>query len=424
MGKRILGLDLGTSSIGWTLVELDTVTKVLGGGTPKTSVNDYWGNDIIWVSPTDLPEIGKITSIITSKKKISTLGLSKSSAKLLPKGTVLFSSRASIGKIGIAEKEVCTNQGFTNFICDEKILSNYFLAYCLKYNIRNITALSNSTTFKEISKTAIKKFKIPLPPLAEQQRIVSRLDALFEKIDRAIALLEENIAHTQSLMGSVLDGEFMDIQKNFETLNKLSTKIGSGSTPRGGQKSYKKQGISLIRSMNVHDNYFKIKNLAFIDDDQATKLKNVEVYEDDVLLNITGASVARCCIVDSSYLPARVNQHVSIIRTSSSLLPKFLLYYLISPTVKNKLLQDASGNATREAITKTMIQSFKVPVPSIAQQREHIKKIDSSFRITNKLKEQQTQKLEGLHALKGSLLDGVFKGGGKKKGVEWFLTRR
>ncbi|RED42628.1 type I restriction enzyme S subunit [Winogradskyella eximia] len=255
--------------------------------------------------------------------------------------------------------------------------------------------------------------KFPLPPLPEQQRIVAKLDGLFAKIDQAMGLLEENIAHTQALMGSVLDAEFGRLEKlsiKYDKLKNLTRKIGSGSTPRGGQSSYKETGISLIRSMNVHDCYFKDKNLAFIDDEQADKLKNVEIQENDVLLNITGASVARCCIVDSNYLPARVNQHVSIIRTDESILPEFMLYFLISPKKKAKLLYDSSGNATREAITKSMIEAIEVPIVSLQIQQNLVDRIKSSNKLNRHLLDAQTQKLNHLKALKSSLLDQAFKG--------------
>ncbi len=97
-------------------------------------------------------------------------------------------------------------------------------------------------------------------------------------------------------------------------LSDITSKIGSGATPRGGKSAYKAHGISLIRSMNVHDGEFIEKNLAFIDESQAKKLSNVIIEKNDVLLNITGASIARCCVVPSRILPARVNQHVSILR--------------------------------------------------------------------------------------------------------------
>ena len=122
----------------------------------------------------------------------------------------------------------------------------------------------------------------------------------------------------------------------------ICTKIGSGATPRGGKEAYCEDGISLIRSQNVLDFTFSAGGLVYINELQAEKLKNVIVEEDDVLLNITGDSVARACIVDKIYLPARVNQHVCIIRADSSkVIPSYLLYYL--QLNKEYLLQLASS---------------------------------------------------------------------------------
>jgi type I restriction enzyme S subunit len=145
-------------------------------------------------------------------------------------------------------------------------------------------------------------------------------------------------------------------------LVEITTKIGSGATPLGGEKAYKSDGISLIRSLNVHDMGFRKKDLAFLDDNQANKLSNVIVESGDVLLNITGASVARCCIVPDEVLPARVNQHVSIIRlVKDEMLPDFLHYVLISYEYKDKLLKTGEkGGSTRQAITKAQIEDFSI----------------------------------------------------------------
>ncbi len=153
-------------------------------------------------------------------------------------------------------------------------------------------------------------------------------------------------------------------------LGDISSKIGSGATPRGGSKSYKDSGTSLIRSLNVHDFRFERDSLAFIDHDQASALDNVRVLQNDVLLNITGASVARCCMVPSDILPARVNQHVSIIRCKSELAdPQFVHYTLTSPIHKARLLSIAQGGATREALTKGDLEDFEIDLPDITTQQ-------------------------------------------------------
>lgn len=157
------------------------------------------------------------------------------------------------------------------------------------------------------------------------------------------------------------------------TLLKLGdacTKIGSGATPRGGSEVYLPTGVSLIRSQNVHNDGFFREGLAFIGEKHANELSGVEVQAGDVLLNITGDSVARCCRAPESVLPARVNQHVAIIRPDPERLdPRYLHFYLVSPEKQNQMLSLAGGGATRNALTKGMIERFEVPAPAIDVQR-------------------------------------------------------
>ena len=155
-------------------------------------------------------------------------------------------------------------------------------------------------------------------------------------------------------------------------LGDVCTKIGSGATPRGGKEVYLEEGpYALIRSQNVYNSGFNYDGLAFINQQQATDLKNVEVFADDVLLNITGDSVARVCQVAPDVLPARVNQHVAIIRPDpNKLSPRFLRYFLVTPEIQATLLSWAGSGGTRNALTKGMIESFDVQAPmDVAEQR-------------------------------------------------------
>jgi|SRR5690554_849375 len=155
---------------------------------------------------------------------------------------------------------------------------------------------------------------------------------------------------------------------SLKTLNEITSKIGSGATPRGGSNAYKKEGISLIRSQNILDLNFSYDGLAFIDDKQADELRNVTVQHDDILLNITGDSVARVCMVPEKVLPARVNQHVSIIRVDSKKSnSKYVLYNLI--VQKEELLMQSEVGATRKALTKTMLQQFEILLPPLPEQK-------------------------------------------------------
>lgn len=147
-------------------------------------------------------------------------------------------------------------------------------------------------------------------------------------------------------------------------LGSLCLKIGSGVTPRGGDSVYVNDGVSLIRSQNVYNGSFDMRGLAHITDEQANNMQGVEVFGGDVLLNITGDSVARSCQVPDAVLPARVNQHVSILRPKiNKLSSRFLLYYLISPYMQSLMLSLAGSGGTRKALTKSMIESFNIPTP-------------------------------------------------------------
>lgn len=171
-------------------------------------------------------------------------------------------------------------------------------------------------------------------------------------------------------------------------LGDVCSKIGSGATPSGGKEAYKGGDYHLIRSQNVLDFAFSKDGLASINDEQANKLKNVEIIQGDVLLNITGDSVARCCIVPSEILPARVNQHVAIIRPRKEELDNhYLLYYL--QHYKRQLLQMASAGATRNAITKAMIENLILPCPkSLADQHRIasiLSSLDRKIELNNKI---------------------------------------
>lgn len=147
-------------------------------------------------------------------------------------------------------------------------------------------------------------------------------------------------------------------------------KIGSGATPKGGSSVYLDLGdVCLIRSQNIYNEGFSESGLVYIDDIAATKLKNVEVEKNDVLLNITGDSVARVCLAPSDFLPARVNQHVAIIRPNAAEFDaRFLRYLLASPKTQKLLLNLASAGATRNALTKGMIEDFEVSKPPVSVQ--------------------------------------------------------
>lgn len=172
---------------GWREAKLGEICTIMGGGTPKTKVPEYWDGDIPWLTPKDLSGFSGIY-ISNGERNISALGLKNSSAKLLPKNAVLLTTRAPVGYLAIPKNEVSTNQGFRSLIPDEKT-SSLFLFYLLKQNVAHLKSQSSGTTFGELTGTTLKSLSFLFPPLAEQEAIAEVLSSLDDKI---------NLLHSQN----------------------------------------------------------------------------------------------------------------------------------------------------------------------------------------------------------------------------------
>ena len=293
-------------------------------------------------------------------------------------------------------------------ITNRDIIYPQYLQYFFRSNTfrYNISGLEQGSTRTSIKFNKMKNIKIKLPPLLEQKKVIMILD----RVGSLISKRQEQLKYFDELTKSLFIEMFGDPISNPKEWKKkkcknILTKIGSGATPQGGSESYKEEGISLIRSMNVHNGRFESKDLAYIDEKQAQKLDNVNIKENDVLINITGASVARCCIVPSDVIPARVNQHVSVLRCSDMVNSIFLCYQIINDSYQNLLKKiGTSGGATREAITKKQIEDLEVILPPIELQN----KFANFVRGTDKSKLAVKKSLEELEILKKSLMQKYF----------------
>tara|TARA_B100000700_G_C15048992_1_gene859338 strand:- start:527 stop:1471 length:945 start_codon:yes stop_codon:yes gene_type:complete len=181
----------------WTWVELGDVGAIVGGGTPKSTEAKFWadGEDIPWLTPADMSALeGRL--IQRGRRDITSEGLARSSTSLVPAGTVLFSSRAPIGHVGIAANPLCTNQGFKSCVPFNPEMSEFIYYYLMKAG-PEVNENATGTTFNEVSGKQVAAIPFPLPPLGEMLRIVSKLDELFALCDD----LEGSLSHTADLQG-------------------------------------------------------------------------------------------------------------------------------------------------------------------------------------------------------------------------------
>ena len=187
---------------GWKWVMLGEVCKVVSGSTPSTGVPEYWGGDIIWVTPTDL---GQLTGnrIVSSARQITKSGYLSCGTEMVPPGSVILSTRAPIGHLGIAGLPVCTNQGCKAFVPGPDVDSE-FLYYSLEQAVPLLKVLGSGATFTEISKTQCQAFQIPLPPLHEQKRIAAILNEQMRAVDQARAATEAQLEAAKTLPAAYL----------------------------------------------------------------------------------------------------------------------------------------------------------------------------------------------------------------------------
>ena len=259
---------------------------------------------------------------------------------------------------------------------NESIISKEYLCYFMRSSAyyKRLLGSVTGTTRKRISRKNLGNVELEVPSKEIQMDVVEQLDCLVKVIEsrkQELQLLDNLIkARFVEMFGNPVINEKRWRQKS---LGEITTKIGSGATPKGGKGAYQEEGITLIRSMNVHNGLFEYRELAHISDEQAAKLDNVAIEENDVLLNITGASVARSCVVPNKILPARVNQHVCIIRCKEYINPVFLNKLLIDDNYQDLLWSVAGAGATREAITKQQVESLQIIMPPVELQNEFMR---------------------------------------------------
>ncbi|PIX84370.1 MAG: restriction endonuclease subunit S [Nitrospirae bacterium CG_4_10_14_3_um_filter_70_108] len=361
----------------------------------------------------DLSAVDQDAKVITGARELNCAEAPSRARQVVRAGDVLVSTvRPNLNGVARVPPELdgaTASTGFCVLRPKSDSLDGHYLFQWVKSPrfVAEMVRRATGASYPAVSDRIVCESQLPLPSLPEQRRIAEILD----KADALRAKRRATLAQLDTVTQSIFLDMFGDPATNPKgwpqvPIGDHASKIGSGATPRGGEESYKAAGITLIRSMNVRDGAFLRDGLAFIDDEQAAQLAGVVVEADDVLLNITGASVARVCRAPADVLPARVNQHVSIIRPTATFNPLFLEQCLLLPSVKEHLLKIARAGATREAITKSAIEHFSVIGPPHEVQDRFAARVAASERISGQMR----VALGGADALFASLQHRAFRG--------------
>jgi type I restriction enzyme, S subunit len=320
------------------------------------------------------------------------------------------------GSVAIATRDVdgCVGSGeFPTFRLDLKRIDPRWIHWQTKMMSfwEKCDNLSRGTSGKNrIKPELFLTIRIPLPPLAEQRRIVERIQALAGRVAKAQSLRREAREESAVLVDTAVGKVFSAVKAiECKPLKELTTKIGSGSTPSGGRAIYQQSGIPFIRSMNVRMRQFQWDDIAYIDSEIHKNMLGTWVKSNDVLLNITGASIGRVACAPPDLIEGNVNQHVCIIRPIDTIDSKFLMYWLSQPIVQD-FINDEQKGATRQGFTKAQIERFEIPLFPLDEQRRLVAYLDGLQAQVAQLRALQEKSQKELDALMPSILDKAFKG--------------
>jgi type I restriction enzyme S subunit len=408
----------GELPAGWKWVSLgELCSDIVGGGTPKRNVQGYFGGEIVWITPSDLDTNTPSQEICSSRNTLTSLGLQSSAAKLVPPGTILFSSRATIGKIAIAGVPLCTNQGFVNLICGDN-LDNRYLAWSLRLLTNEIKKLGGSTTYLEVSRRNLRQFKIPVPfhdfparSLETQHRIVARIEALLAEVKRAREILEQMRREAALVMDSALQELVNRLPQTRRTLIEvIESKPRNGWSPKcdNDPKGIPVLKLGAVLSFRYKPDEFKRTSVPV--DHNA----HYWLQPDDILISRSNTLdlVGHASIYTGRPSPCIYPYLLMRIRVNTSEANrKFLIYWLSTNEVRSYIKSRASGaSPTMKKIKQDDVCNIPFPVIDIDEQKHWASHLDSIQSSVDELTESLEQDEKLLDQLEQSILERAFRG--------------
>ena len=389
---------------GWQSKTLGEVCEVMNGGTPKTGVPEYWDGKHLWITPA---EMGKRSSPYSddTERKITDRGLQNSSARMLPPHSVILSSRAPIGHLVINTEPMATNQGCKGLIPRTQ-LQHKFLYYYLSSVVDLLNSLGTGATFKELSGGKLKEVTIPVPPLAEQERIVGLLDEAFAGLATAKANAEKNLHNARALFESHLQSVF--------------TQRGAGWVEKPlGEALVKTETTDPTRSPQTEFDYIDVSSVSketlAIEETQRLQGKDAPsrarklVRTNDVLFATIRPTLRRIAIVPEEFDSQVCSTGYFVLRAKPDVDHRLVFYFLQTETFMTAM-ETLQKGASYPAVTDGDVRSQTIPIPPLKEQKKIASKLQSLREETQRLARLYERKHAALAALKKSLLHQAFTG--------------
>ncbi len=391
---------------GWASETVDTLFTVIGGGTPSTKNAEYWGEaGTPWFSSADISDDGKIST----RRFVTEAGLANSTTNVVPKDSIIVVTRVGLGKVAFLKEAMCfsqDNQALLPRYADA--LVNKYVFYCLHNSMQTLKYSGRGTTISGITKKQLTDCAFPLPPLAEQHRIVAKIDALFSELDKGVEVLQTVRQQLRTYRQAVLKWAFEGREWDLVPMSNVTSFVTSGS--RGWAQYYSDEGAKFIRIGNLTREGIQL----LLDDiqcvslpDKAEGLRSL-LKHNDMLISIT-ADLGSIGIVPANLGEAYINQHIALTRFSNPKTVVFYAWYLKSLGGRQRLLKNQRGGG-KLGLGLDDIRETLVPSVSEEEAINVVSEIESRLSVCDKLEQIVDENLAKAQALRQSILKRAFAG--------------
>lgn len=357
----------------WKEYRLNEIGTVVGGATPSTMHPEYYDGSIPWITPKDLTN-WKDVYISKGERSITEAGYKSASCKIMPRGSVLFSSRAPIGYIAIAANDICTNQGFKSVVPNPDLVESVFLYYSLLYNRERIKALGSGTTFAEISGKVMSNVCIRIPSLQEQRSIASILSSLDSKIENNRKICANLEAQAQAIFKHWFidftpfkDGKFVESELGMIPEGWRVGRLGDYCKVKSGYafKSswWTDKGNRIIKIKNISGNgNLDMKECSFVSPENCLKAKDFKAIPGDLIIAMTGATIGKFTIIPKFNDDVYINQRVGKFFLGDNPFEKLpFIYSLLKTNIYSNQIVNMGIGSAQSNISGKDIESIKIP---------------------------------------------------------------
>lgn len=405
---------------GWMWSTVGQLYKIVGGGTPSTTVEAYWTGDIPWITSADIHGVKDIRP----RKVVNQNAIKNSATNLVSKGSILVVTRVGLGKVALTETPLCFSQDTQALSISDSLLNPKYSLYYLSRAVQIFKYDNRGTTISGVTKQQLSNLPFPLPPLAEQHRIVAKIEELFSSLDKGIENLKTAQQHLKIYRPAVLkwafegkltnenvvDGELPDGWTE-KKVSEIADTFG-GCAFKSGE--FKQKGkYQVLRMGNIRSGVLRYEEKAvFLNDVEEIVLNKALLRQNDVVITQTGTKGKRdygfTALIPKTNL--LLNQRIAAIRCNERCLPKFFLYYTWTDRFRNQYFENETGNVGQSNVGMKAVTDTLVYLPNIEEQHTIVAEIESRLSVCDKIEDSIDQSLKQAESLRQSILKKAFEG--------------